>query len=113
MQCEQGDEELGQIAEGRLHDAGPTRAETRAELLGRRADRAGQERERRRSDDEGHDIADAGEVADRRGGDDGSREGNRYVVASRQRRGEAITGFPRSRGSVVDICCRNLSLCGS
>ena len=52
VQGEESDEELGQVAERRLHDARAARAEPRAELLGRVADEPGQRGQRDRGDDE-------------------------------------------------------------
>ena len=63
LQREEGDEQLGQVAERRLDDAGPARAEPRAELLGPAADEPGERGQRDRSDDECRHVAER-EVAE-------------------------------------------------
>ena len=57
VEREQGDEELGQVAERRLDDARAAGAEPGAELLGRGADEPGEAGERHRGDDERQDVA--------------------------------------------------------
>ena len=96
MEREDRDEELGQVAERRLDDAAPAGAEPGAELLGRRADEAGERRERERRDDERQDVAQAGEVADGRDGDD--REGDRqFDRLAPVHRPETVSGVTLGR----------------
>ena len=63
VQGEERDEELRQVAERRLDDAGRAGAEAGAELLGRVADEAREGRQGDRGDDERRHVAE-GEVAD-------------------------------------------------
>jgi hypothetical protein len=74
---EEADQQLGQVAERRLQHAGGARAESVAELLGRRADGGGEERQRTGRGDERPHFADAGVRGERgdAGGGGGAGEG--------------------------------------
>ena len=74
VQREQRDEELRQVAERRLDDAGAAGTEPRAQLLGRGADQAGERGERRGRDDERRTSSKPREMADRRASDGGGGE---------------------------------------
>ncbi len=62
LEREDGDEELGQVADRRLDDAGRGRGQVIAELVGRFADQVGDAGERHGRDREGRERGGAGEV---------------------------------------------------
>ena len=85
LQAEDRDEELGQVAQRRLEDAGRARAEAVAELIRALADEAGQAGQGDRADHEDDDMvaADLAEDERCRGRDDGHRPEDRGVPAER------------------------------
>ncbi len=115
VQREQRDEELGQVAERRLDDAGAAGAEPGAELLGRVADLTRERGERDGAEREGEHLAEPAVVADcgdrhERGGD---RELDRFPTrhgpedSKAAKWGTAIEGSVAQRpGRFVDTPIR-------
>ena len=96
VQSEERDEELRQVAEGGLDDAGAARAEPRAQLLGRRSDRAGERGERGGSDEKRQYGSEPGEVADR-----GDQDERRQLRRSRSGRAGSLGQEPTNLSSLV------------
>ena len=79
---EDPEEQLGEVAEGRLHDPGHPRPEAITQPVDAAPDDGGEHAEGRRRHDEGNDTAGVHIVRDRRGGGEERRRGDQPHVAS-------------------------------